>query len=440
VTDYAAVVLAGIDDEAAAIVRRTVEALGGNPQATIWGTTQRTSVTLAALANGTAAHALDLDDVNATMVAHPSAQLLPALCALGEHEGSSGRAVLVAYIVGFEVGAALGRAIHPDHIAQGWFPVGTLGPLMQAAACARLLGLSAEQTQVALGVAANVASGLRCQSGTMAKPLAAGQGASSGLLAALLARDGFRANPHTLEARFGWFENFTRRDPTELGTAVAQLGETLEIVESGIAFKMYPCCGLAYTTIDAALEIARRHPVAADEVASIEVVVHPMAQVLLIHPRPHTVAEAKFSLEYCAARALLDREMGLKQFTQDKVLDPAVQALLERVHPVHENLPMRQDGVRQFPVELRVLLRDGTTLRSRVEHARGGPQNPVSSADLEAKFSACAATRLPPARIAQALEVLQRVEQLDLIAALPAVLRGSDGASSTAAGPGPRVP
>ncbi|MBW1812674.1 MAG: MmgE/PrpD family protein, partial [Deltaproteobacteria bacterium] len=140
--DYVGVTLAGLTDASPIIVRRIIEKLGGQPQATVWGTTLKTSVTHAAMANGTAAHALDFDDTNMTMMSHPSIQLLPALFAVGEYHHVSGKEMILAYLTGFEVGAMLGRAMNPEFVGQGWFPVGPFGVVMQTAACAKLLKLN----------------------------------------------------------------------------------------------------------------------------------------------------------------------------------------------------------------------------------------------------------------------------------------------------------
>jgi 2-methylcitrate dehydratase PrpD len=398
VLDYAGVLLAGLDDESARIVRRTVSTMGGSPQASVWGTGARTSVMLAALANGTAAHALDLDDTNRWMMSHPSIQLLPGLFALGEHEDHSGYDLIDAYVVGFEVGARLGRALYPNLITQGWFPVGVLGTVMQAAACARLLGLTSHQTQMALGIATNLASGLRCNNGSMAKPLLAGQVGSNGVLAALLARDGMTASPRALEAQFGYHENYSRGDPAVLGRAVDSLGEGLEILASGINHKLHACCAAGHVPIDCALEIVGRTALDPEAIEDVEVSIHYGVKYFLIHPRPTTGAEAKFSLEYAVARALLDGRMGPEQFTPDKVVEPRVRALIEKIRPCPYGEPVTDpaDAEGPFPVEVRVRMKDGAVHSARAVHARGTPENPLTRADLEDKFRQCTSGRLSP--------------------------------------------
>jgi 2-methylcitrate dehydratase PrpD len=414
IMDCIGVALAGLHEECSLMVRRVVESMGGSPQATLWGTGERTSVALAALANGTAAHALDFDDTNPVMLAHPSVQLVPGLWALGEFRHRSGRDILTAYVIGFEVGATLGRALNPHHVANGWLPVGTLGPLMQAAACARLFELTPRQTQMAIGIAANLASGLRCNSGTMAKPLLAGHASWGGTLAAMLALEGVTANPNALEDRFGYFENFGRYDALVLERAINSLGDLWQIVESGISFKLYPCCAGAHVLIDCALDIAQRHSPHPDQIESIDIRAPAGLRIALRCTRPQTVLEARFSLEYCVSRAILDRQMGVAQFCEQKIQDSGVRRLMERVRPTFYDGAAMKGGARvdSLPVEIRVNLKDGSKLLAHGEYAKGTRQNSISQEELEGKFGHCCWGKLSAPRI---VEVVQRLRNLDQV-------------------------
>jgi len=383
--------------------------MGGKPQATVWGSDLKTSVMLAALANGTAAHALDYDDTNAVMMAHPSIQLLPALFALGEYEHLTGEEVILAYVVGFEVGARLGRALNPNFVIQGWFPVGPLGVLMQTAACSKLLGLDSDQIRMALGLATNLASGLRCNNGTMAKPLMSGSAASNAILASLLPSEGMSATESALEDRFGFFENFSRGDMTRLEQAVESLGAPLEILHSGISYKLYPCCAGTHTAIDCALDIAQNYSLNVDNIEEIEVSITSGVKYLLIHPRPKTETEAKFSLEYCVARAILDGQIGLDQFTSEKIEDPALQTLIKKVKPNYGDQ-------RSLSVEIQVRMNSGDTYSSQVTEAKGTPGNPLNWPDLEQKFQQCAKSLLSDEEVRQTLEQLKHFERLQDVA------------------------
>ncbi len=396
VIDYVGVLISGAEEESSRLVRNMAGTLGGNPQATIWSTGEKTSVALAALANGTAAHALDYDDTNPVMLAHPSIQLLPGLFALGEYTHSGGMEMLAAYIAGFEIGAKLARILNPEHIKQGWFPVGTLGPLMEAAACSRLLGLSSEQVQMAVGIAANLASGLRCNSGTMVKQLTAGHAASSGVVSALLAREGMTANSLALEDRFGYLENFSRGNSNELESVMDLLGNPLDIVESGLSFKRYPCCAGTHNAIDCALDIVQNHSLQVDEIESINILMHAGVKSVLIHQKPTTSDQAKFSVDYCVSRAFIDRKVGPQQFERDKINDKVVSALIRKIKIKYHNTPVSKVDIRssRFPVEMDVRLRDGTVYSSRVDYASGTPANPLLPAEIEQKFKQCLSGKL----------------------------------------------
>jgi len=409
IMDYTGVTLAGTMDRSSAIVRKTVREIGGVPQSGVWGSDFKTSAVLAALANGTAAHALDYDDTNPAMMAHPSIQLLPALFSLGEYRHTKGEDILLAYVVGFEVGARLGRALNPGLVANGWFPVGPLGIMMQTAANSHLMGLNQDQVKMALGIAASMASGLRCNSGTMAKPLIAGTAASNSILAVSLAAEGMTANQNALENQFGFVENFGCKDKTRLETQVESLGESFEILNTGMSYKLYPCCAGTHASIDCTLDIVTSHSINPDDIEEINVSVSSGIKFLLIHPRPKTGAEAKFSLEYCVARAILDGRIGLEQFTPDKITDPSVQSLIKKVKPDYQDR-------HSLAVEIAVKMRDGTSFSSQVEKARGMLGSSLTREDLEQKFRRCAGSVLPDEEMDSTLERLRYFERVDDIA------------------------
>ena len=420
VMDYVGVTFAGLSERCSEIVREIVETLGGRPQATVWGTKIKTSVLLAALANGTAAHALDYDDVNSIMRSHPSIQLLPALFALGEYEHRSGQEILTAYVTGFEVGAKLGRALNPELVFQGWFPVGTLGTLMQATACAKLLALDAGQVGMAICIATNLASGLRCNNGTMSKPLMAGQVGSNGALAALLARQGMTANEQALEAPFGFFENFTRGDRQNLDRAIGSLGEPLEIVQLGITTKLYPCCAGSHMAIDCALHLAREHKMNPEEIQEVRVSISKNAKYLLIHPRPRTEMEAKFSLEYAVARALLDGQIGPQQFSPDKIKEARLQGLIAKIKPNYFDVSESESKGEwtRLPVKIDISIKNGESFSFQVDRPKGSPRNPLTPAESEEKFLQCVRGKFSERAANRVLDQLKNFGKMPDIASL----------------------
>src|SRR5499426_303388 len=311
--DSIGVMLAGSTEPVARIVREVARAEGGMPLCTVVGTSLRTAPTWAALANGAAGHAHDFDDTNFTLTGHPSVPLLATALASGEAEMASGADVALAYLVGFEVDAALGRALNPGHYTRGWHATTSIGTLGCAAAAARLLRLDAEQTVHALGIAASLASGLKENFGSMTKPYHAGHAARNGVLAAQLAREGFTASDTALEGKQGYAAAFGGAHG--LDQALESLGRAWHLLSSGIAVKPYPSCALTHSAIDALIDLRAEHRLSPSEVAAVQVGVSSVAPDVLAHSRPMTALERKFSMQFCAAAALVEGRVDFGSFT-----------------------------------------------------------------------------------------------------------------------------
>jgi 2-methylcitrate dehydratase PrpD len=385
--DTLGVMLAGAGEPAARSVRAVVRAEGGPPLCTLVGSTLRAAPTWAALANGTAGHAHDFDDTNFALMGHPSAPLLSAALAAAEAEPADGAALVLAYLIGFEVSAALGLALNPDHYSRGWHATSSIGTLGCAATAARLLALDAEQTRHALGVAASLASGLKENFGSMTKPFHAGHAARNGVFAAMLAREGFTASDTALEGRQGYAAAF---GATQLAPAAFDaLGTRWQIVASGIAVKPYPSCALTHAAIDALLDLRARHRLTAGQIRDVEVGVNRLTPDVLRHDAPASGLERKFSMPFCAAVALATGRVDIASF-DDGAVDDATRALMARVRMVVD--PRLPDGLEQHAWS-RVTLRldDGRTLESPARGAAGHPDHPLSDEQLRVKFLGCAA-------------------------------------------------
>src|SRR5215469_7328250 len=293
ILDCLGVMLAGSVEPAARLVTDVARAEGGSPLATVVGTRLRTGAVWAALANGTAAHALDFDDTNFAMMGHPSAPVLAAALAAGELALADGRALVHAFLLGFEVETTMAAVMNPPHYEKGFHATGTLGTMGAAAAASRLLGLDASQ-----------ASGLKENFGTMTKPFHAGHAARSGVLAALLARDGFTASDQAIEGPQGYFAvlGAGKRE----GRQLESLGAPWKILTSGVAVKPYPSCACTHSIIDGALELRRTHQITPEQIAEVTVGVHSAVPRILIHSNPRSGLEAKFSGEFSAAAALCE--------------------------------------------------------------------------------------------------------------------------------------
>jgi 2-methylcitrate dehydratase PrpD len=254
--DTIGVILAGVPEDASRIVRHVIGEDGAGPSV-VFGTSTLASPSNAAFANGTAAHALDFDDMCFVSLAHPSAPLVPACAATAECAGASGRAALDAYVVGFELEARLGRVMNPRHYERGWHCTSTLGAIGTAAACSRLLRLDAAATAHALAIAASEASGLKENFGTMVKPLHAGLASRNGVVAALLAKQGMTASGQAIDGAQGFLRAFDSAHDA-IGEAAGDLGSRWEIVETGITVKLYPSCAGTHPTLDALLDLRAR--------------------------------------------------------------------------------------------------------------------------------------------------------------------------------------
>jgi 2-methylcitrate dehydratase PrpD len=402
---------AGIDEAGPQITRKVLT--GGNSAgpSLIWGTTQYASALDAAAINGIAAHALDYDDCNNSIAGHPSAALLPATIAIGEDVGASGRDIVLAYVTGFEAQGRVAHAVHLHHYEKGWHPTSTLGIFGATAASARLLKLDAEQTERALAIAVSLSSGVKANFGTMTKPLHAGQCSRNGLYAALLAKEGFTSCPEAFEHKHGFFEVFNGAGNYNAEKVLESWANPLEILNPGVGLKQYPCCGSTHSAIDAMLILRERHHLTPDKVAKIESITHDRALAHTDRPDPRSTLDAKFSVQYCVARALISGDVTFEHFEGSNWSDPDVRKILQRIETrPHAHKP---NGMYEhFQGEVIVTTTDGQRFSARVDQPLRGPTNSAPPDRLEQKFKDCAARALKPSAIGPVYETLQSVEKL----------------------------
>ncbi len=403
IRDTVGVALAAQDEPAVQVIRAYVEGAPGARQATMWGSRKQFGVLETALINGTAAHALDYDDLNRSIGGHPTAVIAPAVFALGEQVGASGKQVLDAYVLGFEVMAKLGQVLNPGLYVKGWHPTSVLGIMGACAAACRLMGLTYDQVVNALGIAASEASGIKKNFGSMTKPFHAGSAARKGLWAAQLAQLGLSADQGALEGSFGYLQLFAGDKPFELWP-LNTLGKPFDLVDNGLVFKQYPCCGSTHPALDCALEIKRRNVVPADQIVGVECRVNPQRMGHINRPRVETALQAKFSLQCVTALALVDGFIGLGQFASPTYLRRAVQDLMGRVTIVGD------DTMREYGARLSVQLTGNTLLITEVPEARGSPAFPIPDEDLERKFVDCASTIVDQPQAEDASWVLMTLE------------------------------
>ena len=365
--------------EAADAALRALAVMQPAPQATVLGRKERLDMAGAALVNGITSHTFDFDDTHLKTIIHPAGPVASALLALAEVTGASGRVLIDSLVLGIDVACRVGNAMYPDHYDRGWHITGSTGMLGAAAGCARMLGLDADRTQMALGIAASTPVGLREQFGTMTKPFHPGAAARAGLLAALLAREGFTASKRALEAPRGLMQvASTKCDWNEV---TDELGSRFEI--SFNTYKPFACGIVIHPAIDACAQL-RAAGVQADDVERIEIAVHSLVLELTGKKEPKDGLEAKFSVYHGCAAGLLFGRAGEAEFADDVVTRADVVAARRKV------VATVDPAIDEAEVRATAVLRNGERREVHVEHAIGSLQRPLSDADLERKFTALA--------------------------------------------------
>ena len=433
ILDLVGVTLAGASEDTTRIPAQVLLRGAGCGTSLVFGGSARTSALDAALVNGTAAHALDFDDMTNNLGGHPSAPILPALIALADETGATGRDFIAAFVAGFETECKLGLGVHLYHYTHGWHPTATLGVFGSAAACARLMNLSEEKIATALAIAASLASGIKANFGTMVKPLHVGHCSRNGLFAALLARDGFTANQGAFEHKQGFFNVFNGAGNYDAAKILPAWAAPLDIVSPGIAVKQYPCCGSTHSALDAALKLAREHKPAAEDIERIDVWTHTRRLEHTNRPDPKSDLDAKFSVQYCMARAFLDRTIAIEHFEHKAFDQPAVRKLLARVHAAPYTTA-QFPAENHYGAEVSVALRGGRTLSGKVDQPFGRTsENPLPASLLKEKFDNCARRALPAERAGRLYSAIQGFENLNDAREMTAIIAGEDGRARAAA-------
>jgi len=439
ILDGLGLALAGSVAKSGDLVRRHLQGLGcTRGAATVIGSSLRMAPRFAAFANGVAVHADDYDDTQLAvakdrvygLLTHPTAPALPAALAVAEAGGRSGRDLMAAYHLGVEVECKVAEAIDPRHYQHGFHSTATCGTFAGAAAVAKLLGLSAGKTTTALGIAGSLSAGLRENFGTMVKPLHAGRAAESGVLAAELSHLGFTATPHVLEAPRGFFR--AAGGGYDDGAIRGRLGNPWTFVTPGISIKPHPSGSLTHPGMTLLLDLIQTHRIRPEQVAQVMVGTNQNMPNALIHHRPKTELQAKFSMEFCMAILLLEGKGGLNEFTDEVVNRPDVQAMIQKVHfgvhPEAENA-----GYDKMTTIIDVQLTDGRRIGGRADFGKGSPSNPMSYDEVADKFRECAVySRWPRRKAERVVELVRVLEDVKDVRELTELL------SRPAASPSPR--
>jgi 2-methylcitrate dehydratase PrpD len=434
IIDGLGVMLAGATQEVGHVLRAHVADSDARDQATVFGAkTLRTGASSAALVNGTSGHALDWDDTQLAtsadrifgLLTHPTVPPLVAALAVGETRRASGAQVLEAFLTGFEVECKIAEAIHPNHYKKGFHSSGTIGTFGAMVAAAKLLELGKDGLAHALSIASSMASGIRVNFGTMTKPLHVGRAAQNGVLAAELAQRGLTGGRDGLDPPWGFFQVFSHGEGFDIDRIAGKLGNPHTIVWPGVSIKPYPCGVLGHPTMDAMRRLVIANDVNSEQIVRIRVRAGSNILNPLRYPIAHNELEAKFCPAFMVSAIALRRKAGIHEFNDAFVQSAPVQALMAKVERVLDP-EIEAKGWEKIRSTVEVDMTDGRTL---VEHAderyRGGPDLPFTRDELFEKFSDCASLVLKPGAVTRAFETVERLETLDNIGELVAVLAPS---------------
>lgn len=411
IVDYAGALLAGRNEDAVRILRDyDRQQAKQSDEATVLFGADRATAESAALINGTAGHALSYDDV--AFMAHPSTVLVSAILAEGERLHRSGREVMLAYLVGYEVWGELTSREENPVAGKGWHPTSALGIIGATAAVGHLNRLDAVKLRHALGIAASLASGVVANFGTMTKPLHAGHASSSAVRAVRLASMGFTSTSDAIEHAAGLLAALSPKGRLDLEKP-SQLGEKFRILDVGLSFKKYPNCYSTHRVIDAVIDLAKDNAIKPADVRGVHATIGKSQEALCKNHDPVTALQAKYSLEFAVASALVAGNVGLTQLDDKFVNRPEVRETMKKVSYTAIDSTCAIEPA--FAVSDRVVidLADGRRLDSgEVRFARGHALKPMATADMERKFMDCAAST----NYANARPLLQSLQSFEKLA------------------------
>lgn len=440
--DTLAVAVAGSRHRSSIISLEVARRLGGNPHCTVIGHRERASVEHAGYLNAVSAHALEYDDYTKS-VTHASVCLVPGALALAEWLGASGKAMLDAFVFGFEIESRIARGMRPWLLDRGWHPNGILGGIGVAVIGSRLMGLDQLTLRMAISIAASEGSGLRKNVGSMGKAFHVGHGVRCGIFAALLAAQGFKVDPNIIEGnddgieghdRFGLADTFNGVGNHDLAKMTELLGERWELAENTTNVRLHPGSTAPGAAIDGMIDLVRENDIRPADVEKIELECTPQCLAIASYTSANDSHKARFCLPYSMAVSLLDRRAGIAQYTDERVNRHDVQALMKRVViRVPDDLKRHwgqwgQAGVNWGEMRLAVTLNNGKILRTARSTARGWSENPATWDDLADKFRECSEHVLSISQIDEALAMISRLEELpDLKVLLRALQADFDG-------------
>lgn len=414
ILDLLGCALFGYEEKSSNVLSAFIDGNRGKEESTIIGG-GKTSALHAALANGVLGHSKELDDEHKGSVAHLGVVVVPAALAIGERKEVTGKEFITSVVVGYEAGARIGMTVSSDVLlAKGFHPTGVIGVFGSTAAASKILGLGKEKMVSAMGITGSLASGLFefMSDGSWTKRLHAGFAAHHGVLASLLAEEGFTGPPSVIEGRYGvahTFSNSLKRENLSKG-----LGKSFEVLKA--SYKRHGCCSFIHPLIDAALEIMDRGDVDVNDIREVKCRIFPAAMPIVVDPwrngkKVNNTVDAQFNAFYSMALSLSKREPLWKGYSAEDLNSPSVMELMKKIK-IDPEESFGKEYPQEFPAEVRFVLKDGRIRVKKVSTNKGSPSWPMSRQEIEAKFRMLCATRCPPSRADEIVEKVMVLEKM----------------------------
>ncbi len=430
IIDTLGAIIAGTEEDSSRIIADVASRVGGQGNCTVVGSDHRASVTTAALINGAAGHAVEIDDDHRTSALHPGVAVLPAAFAAAEDCGADGRALLSGVVAGYEVMIRVGNAFRGAQDRVGFHSTGTCGVFGAAAAAGRILGLDTDQLSSALAIAGSQAAGLQewKSDGSWTKRLHPGRAAESGILSALLAARGYTGPHSVFEGPYGFLKAYAGGEPYDADLITHGLG--IEYQGAETAFKPYACCRFSHQLIDAVLDLVAKHDFGVDDVERCQVRIYRSGYNALFEPaarrtRPATVVDAQFSAPYIVAVSIIHGPPLPRHFTSEMLSAPDVLRLIDRIEGVPDDM-YEESYPESYPTRVTICLKDGRKLEAFEEIASGDPAKQIYASqpdrfreDVVRKFHALLdASPEFRGRAAAILKAALRLEEMENVAEL----------------------
>ncbi len=436
IMDWFGCALAGLQESSTQSILGVARRLNGRADSSVLGAGDKMEPTLAAMVNGTMSHAVELDDDHRTMCGHPGVAVIPAALAVSEKLGLNGKQFIEAVIVGYEMIIRTGTCFLGRAYFDGWHPTSTCGVFGAAASASKAMGLTAEQTATAYGLAGSMSGGTLEYhfKGSFAKRFHPGNAARNGILAAMMAQEGFTGPWSIFEGDWGWLNTHCEkvaelnqdmkpvvRNVHDASLLCDELGKRYDLLTN--SFKVH--CGGRFgaTSIDAALEIVRKHGVKAEQVKEIRVGACEFTTRIHFSEgcrRPQNMVAAQFSLPFALALVLLHQKVGLRYFREELYKDQKVVEIMDRVANYVD--PEAEAAYpKHYKAIVTIILQDGTSLNASVDYPKGDPENRPTPEELYEKFRDLAGMALSEQKIEPLLSALRQLDTIKNVGELTAL-------------------